>query len=77
MCLSHCVFRFLTKFGETFSKIGLILGYRYNRKQKVKSQLLNCITGTAKMVIYISMRNYIGGSRDNYPKNDHVPNSEI
>lgn len=48
-------------FGETFSQI---LGFRYRRKQKAKYQLLNFLRGQAKLAIYVTRRNMMGGSLD-------------
>ncbi len=55
------LFQFLTQlfvlFDETFSCHMFILGYRYNRKEKIKCQLLNFLLGQAKMAIYLSRKN--------------------
>lgn len=48
-------------FGETSSQI---LGFRYRRKQKAKYQLLYFLRAQAKLAIYVTRRNMMGGSLD-------------
>ncbi|TWW78216.1 hypothetical protein D4764_11G0003370 [Takifugu flavidus] len=50
--------------GEAFSQTIFILGFRYHRRGKAKCQLLNLFIGQAKLAIYKSRRNKIGGSLD-------------
>ncbi|TWW77695.1 hypothetical protein D4764_12G0010850 [Takifugu flavidus] len=72
-CFSECdrlsvLFQLLNQIfsllGETFSQTIFILGFRYQKRRKAKCQLLNFFIGQAKLAIYVSRRNKIGGSLD-------------
>lgn len=46
-------------FGTMFTKVGFILGFPYNQRQRSKCRLINFIVGQAKLSIYISRKNRV------------------